>query len=163
MNQRNLSILLLAFLCACSDRPSPQAEPQATHAPAVAEVTAPAAAPSQSMIASGYSPLPKGLVIASPFHVRNDRIYTTKSGTTRRRAMLELLDANGSAVADSLGEQLQAQGFRPLAVDDKNDGVTRRAFVQKGRGRINLSTSADVGGRPANPEAKALLAIDWQP
>jgi hypothetical protein len=109
-----------------------------------------------------YSPLPRGIQLVQSFHVRSDRIYTTKTGAERRRATLELLEGGTAAAAEDVQKQMAASGFRALPVKDKGDGITRLAFVKKGMGRTNVSVNPDVGDKPSNPHAVGVIMFDWQ-
>jgi hypothetical protein len=65
-----------------------------------------------------YSPLPRGIQLVQSFHVRSDRIYTTKTGAQRRRATLELLEGGTAAAAEYVKKLMAASVFRALPVKD---------------------------------------------
>lgn len=156
---RHLVVLAVALaLGACSGK---DAAPQVS-ANTTADATPTATADDQAPTGFAYSPFPHGVVLVQPFHVRSDRIYTTKPGAQRRRATLELLADGPASAADSVRKQMAASGFRALTVKDKGDGITRLAFVKKGMGRINVNTSSEVGDKPSNPHAVGLIMFDWQ-
>jgi len=157
MIRKFVVLVLLMFLAACS-REQPVA-PLEAEAPAAAAASVDTAPVPQGFV---YSPLPEGVSIATPFHVRNDRIYSTRTGAMRRRSNLELLEGDAAAAAVAVGSQLQAGGFRSIEIEDKGDGMTRLAFIKKAAGRVNLRAGSDVGAKPANPLAQGLLSIDWQ-
>jgi hypothetical protein len=155
---RHLVVLAAAFaLSACSGQ---NGAPASTSA--AADASQATSVDRQAPTAVTYSPFPLGVVLAQRFHVRSDRIYTTKSGAQRRRATLELLDGAPDATADSVSKQMASSGFRALTVKDKGDGITRLAFVKKGAGRTNVSISSQVGDKPSNPRAIGLIMFDWQ-
>src|SRR5678815_3484980 len=89
MTKNLVYIGILAVLAACSgERPAPaDAGPE----PGVAAAITTASGPGEQKCVDAYSPLPKAVVL-TPYHVRSDRIYTTKTGAERRRATLELLE-----------------------------------------------------------------------
>lgn len=156
---RHLVVLAAALaLSACSGQ---NASPQAS-ADATATATPTKSVDGQALTAFAYSPFPEGVVLVQPFHVRSDRIYRTKAGAERRRSALELLDGGAPSAAQDVARQMASSGFRKLDVKDKGDGVTRMSFVKKGRGRINVASSSDVGSKPSNPKAVGVITIDWQ-
>ena len=156
---RHLAVLAAALaLSACSGQ---NAAPPASTGTA-ADASQASSVGDHASTAFAYSPFPQGVVLAQPFHVRGDRIYTTKSGAQRRRATLELLEGAPGDVADSVRKQMASSGFRALAVKDKGDGITRLAFVKKGAGRINVSISSNIGDKPSNPRAVGVIMFDWQ-
>ena len=159
MTKNLLCIGILAVLAACTgSKPVPvDAKPGSD----VVATANPSVKQEDQRCANGYSPLPKGVVLA-PFHVRSDRIYTTKVGAERRRATLELLEGGTAAAADDVSKQMAASGFRSLGVEDKGDGMIRLAFLKKDAGRINVTASSDVGDKPSNPHAVGLIMFDWQ-
>jgi hypothetical protein len=108
-----------------------------------------------------YSPWPGMVIVETPFHVRSDRIYTTKNGADRRRTTLELLEGEAAKVIGSIGDTLVSGGFSAMNIPDKGDGIQRLAYRRNGYGRINLSAKSDVGDKPANPRATGLITFDW--
>lgn len=108
-----------------------------------------------------YSPWPGMVIVESPFHVRSDRIYTTKNGADRRRTTLELLEGEAANVIGSIGDTLVSEGFSAMNIPDKGDGIQRLAYRRNGYGRINLSAKSDAGDKPANPRATGVITFDW--
>lgn len=73
--------LCLALLVGCSGgEPSTAGVSSGT--------TAAPSGPAMACPEPGYSPLPDGVVFGADFHVRSDRLRTTKRGALRRRVVL---------------------------------------------------------------------------
>ncbi len=154
MKRLSFVIATAIALSACN---SPQPAPQST---AEASVDCPPA-PAPEVPKPMYDPLPDGVVLDLPFHVRSDRFYTTRGGDQRRVSTLELLDGDAGTVAREIGSALEASGFSTIAIPEKEDGVERLAFRKGGYGRINVSYQADPGDSPVNPAAVGVLKFDW--
>lgn len=148
---------MFLVLAACSSEAPQSVATDAPETPAAASPVLPASAATPA----AYTPFPDGVRVVSPFHVRSDRIYTTKGGDERRRATLETLESDAVATANDIASQLTGAGFRALDAKDRGDGVVRLGFLKKGVGRINVLASADVGEKPSNPRALGVVAIDW--
>ncbi|KIQ97625.1 hypothetical protein TI01_0900 [Lysobacter sp. A03] len=97
-----------------------------------------------------------------PFHLRSDRIFTTKKGNVRRRVTLETLNDNAPEAFVSASQSLVAAGYK---VKGKAKGEVEKkyaqTFVRKGQPSITLVSNMDVGSKPANPAATGLVYFEW--
>lgn len=164
---KKIAVSTLATLCAlalaaCSDPQQAPADSAHAGQPAATEAAGANAGNAAAPAGFAYSPLPEGVSVSSPYQVRSDRVYQTKSGAERRRATLELLEGDPVAAIRTIGGQLEAQGFHALPVADKGDEVTRLAYRKREAGRINMAAWSDIGERPSNPHSVGVLWVDWQ-
>jgi hypothetical protein len=154
MKIRLLMLLAVGLAAACSQKPQ-DAAPQAS-------------APSQSSEActqsAAYSPLPGGIEVTFPFHLRSDRFFTNKKDKLRRRVTLELLEGDAGTAFDSASQSLVAAGYKAKG-EPKGEPTTRRlqAFTKKGQPSILLASNFGVGDKPANPAAVGLVSFEWTP
>jgi hypothetical protein len=155
MTKKILLVSLLLGAVGCAQEAPVQPVAEAADAQATAQqVSTPCPEPA-------YSPLPDGISVDNDFIVRSDRVYVTKTGVERRRTTLELLDGSPSTVADAVVANFVGQGFRPMDVPDKGDGVARQSVRKGGVGRINVTATSDTGANPAHPRSVGIVAIDW--
>lgn len=146
-----LVVLVTGLVMACSQhQPSPNSQ---------------AALQEQACAQGGfYSPLPVNIQLASPFHLRSDRIATNKQGKVRRRVTLEMLQGTGGEAFADASRSLLAAGYE-VKGQLKGEPTARQSqgFIKKGHPSIVLISNVDVGAKPANPDAKGLLAVEWTP
>lgn len=155
-------IIITSVVLGLTGCPGQQAGTADRQQAALADMAPEAAAPVSAIASSfAYSPLPPGVVLQTPFHVRGDRIYVTPKGMTRRVGTLELLEGDAIAVATGLETQMADAGFRTLVVPQKEDGMARFAYDRKDYGRINVYAQADVGANPFHPDAVGIIKFDW--
>lgn len=151
---RKLLFVAAFLMAACSqDR---DAAPETTIAAGEqAATTAPCPEPA-------YRPLPEGISLEQAYLVKGDRVYETRAGAERRRAVLELLEGDPVAAAESIVAQYEAQGFNRLEVPERDDGIVRYAVRKRGVGRVNVSATSDRGRNPSHPRSVGMVAVDWE-
>ncbi|HLU07584.1 MAG TPA: hypothetical protein VKZ91_13585 [Woeseiaceae bacterium] len=135
----------------CSDRPNTVATPETQ------------ALPEACADKPFYSPFPEGLALDMPFHFRSDRIFTKRSGETRRAVTVEYLTGSQIEAQQAVIAAMAAVGYAPKAGKGaRKNGVLRQAYTSEGRKSFWVVISPSAGKRPSNPEAKGTIAISWQ-
>lgn len=109
----------------------------------------------------GYTFLPEGVAISTPYHLRSDRIYP-KNGQTRRRVAVEVLESDASTAMISFEASIVGAGFVVKSRKDRPDGEHVVTLTKKGAGATQIIANSDVGKRPFHPGAKGLITIDYQ-
>lgn len=156
------ALLCVAMLAGCGDR-QPAAPAAAAASADGTAASAAAPCPASTASAGAYSPLPAYIHFDRPFLVVNDRMYVTKAGAERRRAVLQLKDGDPVQVAQDFVQQLESQGYKQLPPDPKapQDGVTRFALTKAGAGRVNVNANPKPGHNPSYPDSPGVVAVDW--
>jgi hypothetical protein len=152
------NVLIAAALLAMTGC-TPQSTP-----PAVtdAAVPAPAQAPEAAACApAGYQLLPAGIALSIPYHLRADRIYSSKDGQSRRRIVLEYLDSDAGAVLASVESSMLASGFKARPRRDQPNGNIVVPYLKRDFGNLQLVLNPSPGDKPSNPAAKGTLALDF--
>jgi hypothetical protein len=109
---------------------------------------------------TGYQVLPKGVKLTIDYHLRSDRIYTHKSGKSRRKVVLEVLSGDATGALAELETSMAKAGFTASPRKTGDNGRTTISYTKKGVGVVTVSSSNDVGDKPSNPGAKGTLMID---
>lgn len=154
MKSKLLLVLVAGLAAACTQQP-PSASRQAA--------VPPQPTGAQTCTQAGfYSPLPVDVQLAFPFQLRGDRIFTNKKGKVRRRVTIELLEGSAGDAFASASQSLVAAGYKAKG-QPKGEPTTRQsqAFTMKGKPSIALVSNADVGTKPANPDAVGLVSFEW--
>lgn len=151
MRLKSVAALSLVLLAGCGK------EPVATQ-PVASTNSAPAVACPQS--GSAYDPLPPGLVVNVPYHLRGDRIAADKKGNYRRRVTFEYLSGDAATVFDSLVASMASAGYKAKEKKEK-DGHFGVGFNKKGVGAVLLSVNPKAVPKPAHPDAKGMFVLDF--
>lgn len=110
----------------------------------------------------GYLPLPAQMALEGKYHLRSDRIFVNKKGATRRRVIFEMMDADMDASVRRVERMMLAGEYVGTAhVKGKKDTLTI-PFRKANNPTIRVKFNPSVGKKPANPDAKHLVAIEWQ-
>lgn len=126
---------------------------------AVAEA-APAA---DRVVTSGYLPLPGRLeLFTTAYHIRSDRFRTNRHGAVRRLVIYEFTTGDMASVLAEVESAMQAAGYSAKTQVEGKGGSFTIPFSKKGTPRLRVKFVSDVGQKPANPDAKFLVAVDWQ-
>lgn len=148
---RNILVLgVVMVLSACGGK-EPTAVP-------VADSTAPVVAAD----VGGYRPLPGGVELGLAAHLRSDRIYETEKGATRRKVIYEVLKGSQQDAVANVEQALAAAGYTAQARKNGKNGAFTIPYKKSKSPTLNVQFNPRVGGKPANPEAKHLVAVDWQ-
>ncbi len=154
MKTRLTALFVVCLATGCGQTTAPEAVSQETQPQVQAE--------QPCTQTSFYSPLPGNLQVQFPFHLRSDRIFTTKRGNVRRRVTLETLNGTAPEAFDSASQSLIGAGYK---VKGKAKGEAEKkyaqTFVRKGQPSIALVSNVDVGSKPANPDATGLVYFEW--
>lgn len=150
-----LTALFVACLAAgCGQTTAPEAVSQETQPQVQAE--------QPCTQASFYSPLPGDLQVQFPFHLRSDRIFTTKKGNVRRRVTLETLSGTAPEAFNSASQSLIAAGYKAKGkLKGAPEKKQAQYFARKGQPTIALVSNVDVGKKPANPQSTGLVYFEW--
>lgn len=149
------AIFLVAMaISACGQSPAPP--------PAESQEPAAQIEPASSAPASGYSPLPAGVALTSPFHIRNDRIYQNDRGETRRRVAIELLDVEIAQAPNLLTDAMEDAGYTSTGRREGKNGRFSLRFKKAGEPNIAVDFLPDLEREPNNPDAKSLIVIAWE-
>ena len=109
---------------------------------------------------AGYRFLPGSLDVPVAYHLRTDRITTTKENQRRRRVTLEFLEGDVASVLASVESAMAKAGYKARTLKEREDGSVTRRFVRRGVGIIVI-ISPKVGDRPGNPDAKGVLTYSY--
>ena len=147
--------LLLLLLAACSDK-----QPAATQVAVSAEdqVTE----QNQIDLPAWIPVIPGNVHFDIPAHLRNDVIYQTSAGATRRRLNFELLEATPEQAQSAVTKALSQAGYvgeAPKA--GRNDRYSIR-YKKEGAPNLNVTFFPVLARTPANPDAKSMITISWQ-
>lgn len=159
MKQLTLLAIALFVLAGCKQDRAPDAA-VAQASPSTPEVASPAA-PCEEGQGAGYAWLPAGLALDIAYHLRADRIYTSKNDVQRRRVVLEFLDGDVDSVLAATEKSMIAAGFTARPRRDQPNGNIIVPYVKRGYGSITVVASATPGDNPSNPGAKGMVAFDF--
>lgn len=148
------------FLVACGSQESQTPVSAQTPASAVAEARpAPVAADPADL---GIDIL-AGRNIEIPFShaVNYDIRDVSRSGTPRRRVLVEILDGDFEVAAEQFGESLVSRGYS-LSEEERGEGMIQRTFVKEGESTYYLLMHvAGVGPELRDAEAVGSIHIMW--
>lgn len=156
MQMKSLAMLLAALaLTGCGKEPvSTAPTPAANHG----SINATTAECAESAV--NYDPMPEGMTVNIPYHLRGDRIYADAKGNYRRRVTLEYLDGDAGSVFDAAFMSLTSAGYVAKKKWEK-DGRFGSGFNKKGVGALLLSVNPKAVPKPAHPDAKGMLVLDY--
>lgn len=144
-----LSLLLLA---GCGKEPaSPLAQPTTGANASIA---------TECPETTTYDPMPPGVVVGVPFHLRSDRITSDSKGNYRRRVTFEYLSGDAASVFDSIVGSVTGAGYSAKERKEK-DGRLSIGFNKKGIGALLLSVNPNAVPKPAHPDAKGMFVLDF--
>ncbi len=146
-----VAILIVGGLVGCSaDKAgdAPRAAPSATEAA------------TSSVVAEPVS-LPEGVNLPSGYVLRNVMERRTQKGEQRNRSVFEYADGDSKSAYEAAKASLEAAGFTAGELKVDADGVLANTFRKAGYGRVQVSTSDNIGRKPKNPAAKGVLSLDW--
>lgn len=147
---RYLLILSLAgMLAACSQHNEP--------------ALAAAVTPEQAAAAAAVK-LPGGIKFDVPSQLRADTTYQTKKGATRRKVTYELLEVTPEQARSIVVAKMAEAGFAvgQAKPNKRKEGQYSIAFKNKKKARVNVIFYPKLAKKPANPDAKSMIAFDWQ-
>ena len=155
-------IVLAAVLAACGQQST--GDPGNSDAASAGKAAVADAAPAADRVAaSGYLPLPGGLQpFTTAYHIRSDRFRTNRHGAVRRRVVYEFMTGGMASVLAEVESAMQKSGYAAKAQVEGKGGVFTIPFSKKGTPRLRVQFIPDVGSKPANPDAKFLVVVDWQ-
>lgn len=163
MKKLILPIACLALaLAACGEKPAPAGSTPAETPKTDAAATA-AAKPAPAQTGKSLAgPLPQGVTLGFPVHVRYDRIEA-KKGRNQRLILVETLE-EGSGKA--LRASMKAAGFRlstPVAeIKPEEDGSRRLLFVKKGwKGNVTAIITPKGDRKLQNKNATGTIYFIW--
>lgn len=110
----------------------------------------------------GYRPLPDGADIGLNAHMRSDRIFKNAKGATRRRVTYEVLDGSRQDAMTAVSAAMGASGYVAEPMVDGKDGDAIVPYKKDKSPRLWVKFKDAVGDKPANPDAKHLVLVEWQ-
>jgi len=100
-----------------------------------------------------------------PFHLKQDRVYVTDKGPTRRAAVFEFLDGDASSAFGNIARSLQSAGYAPAgSAGTDADGKQKQTYKKAGAPNLAVLVydyPASVK-KPAHPSAKGIIKISWK-
>lgn len=148
-----LAVLVVGSLLACSRDPAPIT---ATDAVAAGEVK-PATKPCPTA-AFSYEPLPAGVGLPFPVHMRDDRITAKPDGSLRRVVVFEYLEGDQRSTMDALAASLVQAGYKAGRERVRSDGRLETRF-RNGTHQLVVSVTSAAGAKPSHPSAKGTFGI----
>lgn len=122
-------VLALSFLTGCSQRAETDARFRHFTYPAY--------------LAEGdcaHMPLPEGLVIGTPYALREDTFYINKSGDIRRKVALHLLDGDLSSALANVVESMKHNKYKYIDQKRQKAGGSHTRMFKKGYGMVIIMT-----------------------
>lgn len=158
------SMIVIAFtvmLAACgSQNPGDAGKSNGT---ATTAATVADTMPTDHVAANGYLPLPGGLEpFTTAYHIRSDRFRTNRRGAVRRQVIYEFTTSDMASALAEVESAMQVAGYSAKSQVEGKKGSFTIPFSKKGAPKLRVKFIPDVGKKPANPEAKFLVAVDWQ-
>jgi pyruvate/2-oxoglutarate dehydrogenase complex dihydrolipoamide acyltransferase (E2) component len=161
MNMRILAVLLVATsaisLTACKrDASAPVSD---TAKPAASR----AAEPASTDLAGRKlaTPLPKGITLDFPYHLRQDIVETSKDGRKRRKVTVEYLQGTPQDIRTSVGAALKGAGLELQEESTTRDGGARLKYRLKGFGTVVVSIPSTKRDKYRNPAAQGHMSLDF--
>lgn len=145
------SILLLT--AACSDDSPPPASPADPPAAEQQVVSGPG---------SAVTMLPGGIELDVPVHLRSDRSVEGKGGAVRRRLVYELLEAGPGESEQVISQVLSDAGYVGGKKKKGKKGRYAIRYKKEGAPTIKVTFYPAPAKKPANPEAKSMVAFSWK-
>lgn len=145
----SIAVPLFAFLAACSGQEH-------------ASVASPAATPELAVERPSAVKLPGKANFNIPSQLRSDKTYQTKAGATRRKVVYELLEATPDQADSAVGSVLEQAGYRLADRKEGKNGQFSIRYKKKKAATITVTYYPKLAKKPANPDAKSMVALSWQ-
>lgn len=151
-------LAIAALVIGCGQEP--QATPQPAATVQTAESTAPTASMASAACVPGYSPLPEGLALATPLHLRVDRIETNPQGNMRRVVALEFLSGTEDEALALVEAGMTAIGFTGGEWRSDAKGHPLLSFTKPDFGTVHVVATPVPEQGANNPSAQGVLIIN---
>lgn len=160
MKKEALCLAALLALGGCQQAEEPQPETAAT----AQEASTGDVPPLPLGAARGRplaTPLPAGISLDFPYHVRQDITVPGNGGVARRKIGFEYLEGDGNSVHRQLDATFRHRGFRLLEERVSDSGNRRIKYHLNGFGTVIVNIPTEKRDSYRNPAANGHFSLDF--
>ncbi|MGY1425753.1 hypothetical protein [Lysobacter sp. A289] len=106
-------------------------------------------------------PLPEGVELAFPYHLRSDRIVEREERSDRRRIGLEYLAGDKESIFAGIEQSLVAAGFEQRERKDSENGNIRAKFDKSKVGIVIVTVTPSNDSKADHSDARGRILLDW--